>query len=71
MDRFGYASVKFQPLYDIIQDEKLFDSVGKIMIELEELRMYIKAAERQTLQAEPEPSGKQFSAIYPYAFAMG
>lgn len=25
LDRFGYASVKSQPLYDIIQDEKLFD----------------------------------------------
>lgn len=46
-------------------------SGGKFMIELEGLKMYIKAAERQTLQVEPEPSGKQFSAIYPYEFAMG
>ena len=33
--------------------------------------MYIKAAEHQMFEDEPEPSGKQFTEIYPYAFAMG
>ena len=33
--------------------------------------MDIKAAEHRTYEDEPEPSGKQFAEIYPYAFAMG
>ena len=45
-------------------------SGGKIMSQLEALKMYIKAVERQILQAKPEPSGKQFSAIYPDASTM-
>jgi|SaaInlStandDraft_1057018.scaffolds.fasta_scaffold22349_2 uncharacterized membrane protein len=44
---------------------------GKIMSDIEGLKMYIKAAEHQTLKGEPEPSAKQFSSLYPYAFAMG
>ena len=39
--------------------------------QLEGLKMYIKAAEHQTFEDEPEPSGKQFTEVYPYAFAMG
>ncbi len=44
---------------------------GKIMSDIEGLKMYIKAAEHQTLKGEPEASAKQFSSLYPYAFAMG
>ena len=33
--------------------------------------MYIKAAEAASLSEEPLPSAKQFSDVYPYAFAMG
>ena len=33
--------------------------------------MYIKAAEHQMFEDEPEPSRRQFTEIYPYAFAMG
>ena len=35
------------------------------------LKMYVKAAEIQSLSDEPEPNAKNFSDIYSYAFAMG
>ena len=41
------------------------------MSQLEGLKMYILAAEHQSLSEEPEPTPEQFSKIYPYAFAMG
>ena len=46
-------------------------SGGKAVSQLEGLKMYILAAEHQMFEDEPEPSGKQFTEIYPYAFAMG
>ena len=35
------------------------------------LKIYIKVAEIQSLLDEPEPTAKNFSDIYPYAFAVG
>ncbi len=46
-------------------------SGGQIVSQLEGLKMYILAAEHQSLSQEPEPTPEQFSKIYPYAFAMG
>ena len=46
-------------------------SGGKAVIQLEGLKMYIKAAEHQMFEDEPEPSRRQFTEIFPYAFAMG
>jgi uncharacterized membrane protein YgcG len=44
---------------------------GEVAAELRGLEMYIKAAERGSLKDEPEPSFDHFSAVYPYAFALG
>lgn len=46
-------------------------SGGKVIAVLEGLKMYIKAAELQSLKDEPKPSSKQFSDVYPYAFMFG
>jgi len=46
-------------------------SGGSIIGQLEGLKMYIKAAEHYSLEDEPRPTEEQFTAIYPYAFAMG
>ena len=44
---------------------------GEIVAQLRGLEMYIKAAERGTLKDEPTPNFDHFSAIYPFAFALG
>ena len=55
-----------------ISDLKNYTQSGrKNMSLLLGLKMYIKAAERQSLTDEPEPTARNFSDIYPYAFAMG
>ena len=49
-----------------------FSQAGsEIAAQLRGLEMYIKAAERGTLKDEPDPDFSHFSAIYPYAFALG
>ena len=58
--------------YIIYKELKNYSSSGgSILTKLEGLRMYIKAAEAASLSEEPLPSAKQFSDVYPYAFAMG
>ncbi|MEL0326403.1 MAG: hypothetical protein VXA09_05305, partial [Burkholderiaceae bacterium] len=58
--------------YIIYKELKNYSSSGGgILTKLEGLRMYIKAAEAASLSEEPLPSAKQFSDVYPYAFAMG
>ena len=55
-----------------IPDLKNYTQFGrKNMSLLLGLKMYIKAAELQSLSNEPKPTSKNFSDIYPYAFAMG
>ena len=41
------------------------------MAKMEGLKMYIRAAEQNSLKNEPRLSGEKFTEIYPYAFAMG
>ena len=41
------------------------------MAKMEGLKMYIRAAEQNSLKNEPQLSGETFTEIYPYAFAMG
>ena len=44
---------------------------GEIEAHLRGLEMYIRAAERGSLQDEPDASFEHFSKVYPYAFALG
>ena len=57
--------------YSIADLKNYTQSGRKNMSLLLGLKMYIKAAERQSLTDEPEPTARNFSDIYPYAFAMG
>ena len=70
---FGIGSIVLLIVnFSSISDLKNYTQSGrKNMSLLLGLKMYIKAAEIQSLSDEPEPTARNFSDIYPYAFAMG